>query len=460
MTYRSQDAAVIADLKTHLAVATGRAHVYDAYYEGRQRIEALGRTLPPELRLIPVIVNWPRLVVDALEERLDVEGFRIQGSTRADNRLWDIFTDNELPAEASLLNQEAFAHGRAYTAIGSPDSPGDSPVITVESSHNMYADIDPRTRKVNAAIRVIYDPDTHVEIGNTLYLPNQTVVYQGDTGGPLELTDVIQHDLGIVPVVPFVNRGRIHDRYGRSEMHDAMGLTDSACRALSNLQVAQDFMAVPQRYALGAKAEDFKDKDGNVKPAWEAYISRFLALGNENAKVGQLSAAELSNFTSTVQSYATFLAGVYGLPPNYVGIPTANPASADAIRAGEGRWIKRAERRIAGFTPRWALTMKIALMLAGEDNPPRITPIWRDPATPTRAAMADAATKLYGGGVLPLEATWQELGYSPERIAELRQMQDDEPATAFLNRVAQADPTQGAPAPEAGQTELDASSAA
>ena len=49
---------------------------------------------------------------------------------------------------------------------------------------------------------------------------------------------------------------------------------------------------------------------------------------------------------------------------------------------------------------------------------------WRDPATPTRAASADEATKLIASGVLPSDSsiTYDRVGLSP---AEQRQVSAD-----------------------------------
>lgn len=52
----------------------------------------------------------------------------------------------------------------------------------------------------------------------------------------------------------------------------------------------------------------------------------------------------------------------------------------------------------------------------------RMESLWRNPATPTRAEEADANVKLTQGDrpVLPREAVWEDMGYSPERIVVLR----------------------------------------
>jgi hypothetical protein len=49
------------------------------YYEGRQRLSYMHPELQATLdeRVRQVVINWPRLVVDALEERIDLQGFRV-----------------------------------------------------------------------------------------------------------------------------------------------------------------------------------------------------------------------------------------------------------------------------------------------------------------------------------------------------------------------------------------------
>ena len=65
-----------------LLSTVGSAHLevdrLDNYYQGVQRLAQLGLAVPPDLRGFVTVVNWPRLVVDAVEERLDVEGLRVR----------------------------------------------------------------------------------------------------------------------------------------------------------------------------------------------------------------------------------------------------------------------------------------------------------------------------------------------------------------------------------------------
>lgn len=429
MALTTSEAALVASLTEQLRVQAGECDRLDAYYDGVQALEQLGLAVPPELRRFTTVVAWPQLAVDSVEERLDVEGFRDPGEEDADAALWDVWQANDLDEASQLAHLDALLYGCSYASVGSGDSRGDPPLVTVEPTREVTLIRDPRTRRVEAGLR-LYDPPVD-SFGNpmgepraaTLYLPDETVWLQRDPGQWVEV-DRDTHRLGVVPLVPLTNRPRTSRRGGVSDVEAVISLTDSAARALTNLQVAQETHAVPQRWALGASSGDFADADGNVLPVWAAYFGAVWALENEDAKVGQFSASDLRNFTETVAFYARLVGGLTGLPPAYLGLATDNPASADAIRASEARLVKRAERKQRSFSGSWEQVMRLVRRIetgSWDTAGTSIETLWRDPATPTKAQQADAVVKLVAAGVLPREAAWEDLGYSAQRRQRLRE---------------------------------------
>lgn len=421
----------------------------DRYYRGRQRLDAIGLALPPEMDRLQTVINWPALAVDSLEERLDVEGFQLGGDVSADERLWDWWQANDLDEESSLAHLDAFVFGRTYVTVSRGESADDPPVITVESTRSMAVEIDPATRKISAAARVFERDETDQPSGAVLYLPGKNATWRR-TNGVWRATSADRFALNEVAVVPLINRARLARRHGDTEMRDVMGLADAACRSLTNLQAAQELLAVPQRYVLGATQTDFVDQNGQPIPAWEAYIGRFLALGNQEAKIGQLPGADLRNFTEVINHYARLVASVTGLPSHFLGMTTENPASADAIRSAEARLVKRAERRARAFGEGWERVMRLALRFVGDDDTAarRLETVWRDPSTPTYAAKADAVVKLYTAGLLPQEAAWEQMGFSPEYRRHLRSLGSQDPAQRYLE-IIQSTGQEPTPVPEA-----------
>lgn len=443
------DEDILRGLATKLTDHGPRIRRSDAYYDGVKRLQALGLALPPEMRQLQVVVNWPRLVVDSLEERIDLQGFRMFGSDEPDDRLWSWWQANSLDEESGLGHLEALVQGRGYVTVGFDDDDPETPVITVESARNMAADVDNRTRKVTAALR-LYDHDPGGEARSaTLYVPGRTIYWSRDQGR-WRVVETIETGLDVVPVVPMVNKSRLHDRGGRSEMSDVMDLTDAACRALTNLQGAQELLGFPTRYVFGISESDMRDQSGNAVPKWEAYLGRFNAIGDENAKVIQLPGADLRNFTQTVDSYARIVASLTGMPPHYMGLSNgdANPASADAIRSGEARHVKRAERKCRVFGGAWEEVMRLAMLVVDgsiPDEAKRMEAFFADPATPTKAQTADAVTKLHGAGLIPAELAWEDLGWSPERIRRAKELMADDPTAQLVKSLGLDQPQQAAP---------------
>lgn len=367
----------------------------DRYYEGDVQLARLGVNIPPELNRFRTVINFPRIYIDALEERMDIEGFRLAGQEQTSDELWSVWQANNLDDESHLTHLEALIQKRAYVVVG-PSDDSEFPVITAHPAEGWEVRVDPVTRRLTVAFQKWVDAEETARA--CLYLPEKTVSLVEEYG-QWAVEDEFVHALGVVPVVPMVNRARLGDTRGRSEMSDVLALTDAAARALTNLQMAGETLALPQRFVLGASQEDFVDADGNRVPKWQAYFNNLFAMENQEAKVLQLPGADLRNFHETINTYATAVSAVTGLPPHYLGLTSDNPASADAIRSSESRLVKKVERKNRAFGESWERALRIALLLMGRDvNAERIETVWRDPSTPTTAQMVDAVAKLRAAG--------------------------------------------------------------
>jgi hypothetical protein len=117
-------------------------------------------------------------------------------------------------------------------------------------------------------------------------------------------------------------------------MWDVIPIADSASRALTNAQLAQETHAVPQRGVLGATKGDFVDADGKPLSAWEAYFGSVWALANPNAKTFQFDASDMSNFETIVNLYARLASGVAGMPIEYFGSEHAERAVGGGSACG------------------------------------------------------------------------------------------------------------------------------
>ncbi len=221
---------------------------------------------------------------------------------------------------------------------------------------------------------------------------------------------------------------------GVSEMRTIIPLAESASRAITNAQLAQETLAAPQRAILGATKGDFVDADGNVLPAWSSYFGAVWAISDHDAKAFQFEGADLGNFEKIIDTYARLASGAAFMPIEYFGLNTQNPPSADGQRAGETRLIKKAERRQTTFGQSWADVQALVLRFRdGEWDPDarRIETMWRDAGTPTIAQVTDAVSKQYAEGLVDWETAQEMLGRTPETIQTMKARRAADTATAL-----------------------------
>jgi hypothetical protein len=128
----ADEQAVLLHLMSAVESKRYQLEIRNAYYRGTMQIADLGIAIPPQMRQLKVALGWPRVCVDALDERLNVEGFRFAESTSVDEDLQGLWQLNSLDGESQLAHIDALVFGQAFVAVGSGDD-ADTPLITVES---------------------------------------------------------------------------------------------------------------------------------------------------------------------------------------------------------------------------------------------------------------------------------------------------------------------------------------
>lgn len=326
----------------------------------------------------------------------------------------EIYANNELDVEAPLAQLDALIAGTTFVTVGVGGDGEPDILVTAESPSDCTAIWDYRRRMEVAALSRTVGPSGLVEM-ETLYLPGKTIELERGREGRMVV--VRRHNTGRdrIPVARLVNRARTSRKGGRSELTGAVRyLTDAAVRTLLGMEVNREFYTTPQRWLMGADMSVFTDEDGNKVSAWEAVAGHMLSMPRPHdeetgeygdlPQVGQFTAAPPEPYIAQVRAYSMLLAAEVGIPASYLGYATDNPASADAIRAGETRLIQRSLRRQRGFTQGWRRVAYNALLWRDGkvdlDKLAKIEPNWANPATPTPQAAADEATKLIGSGVL------------------------------------------------------------
>lgn len=403
-------------------------------------------------RLKTLSINYARVVVAALEERLEVRGFRI-GET-IEPSLWDIWQHSGMDESSANAHQDALVYGRSYLLVWI--GPDGLPRITAESPRQVWVEHAPGSRQRVFAVKRYVGTDQHGYA--TLFTPTTVelfrsvgkVVLPEDTQNPSaqpvfsvtsagwEKVSEVPNQLGVVPVIPIINKGRTFMTNGESELADLLPLLDAINKIASDMMVAAEFTAMPRRYVTGLTPLPEK-KDAEGKPtgeidtdAFDPVAGRLWMSESAETKFGEFAGSDLNSFTNAMDKLVMTLASLANLPLHYVGVTQVNPASADALRASEASLAVKARRRQQSYSDPYEEAMRLAVAIRDGRYDPRLDKlevVWKDAETRTLAQSADAALKLVAGGLVPVDQALADLGYTPTEIERMREMRSRDNTT-------------------------------
>jgi len=414
----------------------GELEAYDRYYEGTQPLSYMHPEILLEVadRIRPVVIFWPQMAVDSIEERLRLEGFKTEDSD-VNTELWRIWQANRMVLGFRQATIDSLVMRRSFVSVGTNPKDPDTPIVTPESPLELYVDLDPATRRVRAALRRVNDVDSFGGVAKrhaTLYLPDVTIWCESNGGAGYEEVRRDEHGLGMVPVAPIIYRPRLRSstrsprnlevaRLGRSALDPIIPLSDSANKLATDMMVAAEFVAMPLRGLFGVGPDDFEDQEGNKTSPLRTIMGRLITIPDESAKAFEWASGQLSNFTEAMRALAELVVSVTGLPPHYLGKASDNPPSAEAIAASESRLATRAERAqdSLGVGAMDAAELILRFTKAWDPAFASMTLDWRNVRTPTIGALSDASVKLFQAGIVPLPQTRAALGFDETEIAEM-----------------------------------------
>ncbi|WP_349269157.1 hypothetical protein MPNTM1_04607 [Mycolicibacterium parafortuitum] len=431
--------AQLTELLKALDAPQHRIGVLNRYYRGDQSLSFMAPEVAKALgdRFPRLTVNYVRLAVNSIAERLRVTGFE-------GGNVWeDVWLANDLDQRSALVHREALLTGAGYVSVWS--NPDGSPRVAVESCRQVVTQVDPGSRETVAAVKRWTDSargQTHA----VLYLPDRVERYVADQSGAagpaLRLIETLDNPLGQVPIVAFRNSDLPLDD-GVSEVADLRCLVDALSKLTADLMVASEYGARPRRYVTGFGPEEREKRDpatgavvvdpGTGEPVMEVVnpfpeTDRMMLVEPADAKVGQLAGASLDGYRNAVDVILSEIAAVSCLPPHYLGVLHSNPTSADALRASEAGLTAKASAKQSAFGQSWEQVMRLAVGVRDRVDPAtvRIRARWNDPATRSVAQEADAAQKLYAAQLLSRKGTLRRMGLSEDEIAEELQETFDE----------------------------------
>lgn len=412
---------------------------FDRYYSGDQPLGYLAPEVAAQVgnRLAPLVINWPETIVDSVNRRVKPQGFTVGAASTADEELSRIFAANGMFDDAPLGQVDALVHGLAFLSVWGNDEDPQTPTMAFESAHQVAVSYEPGTgdRVVRDAIKRWQDENkTRVNLytADRVFKYRSTAEAWGAPTARYELVEELLNPLGTPPIVPMVNRGRLLNRGGRSELASIAPIADAINKLATDMMVTSEFFQSPRRYATGiqlpASGPDRERLQAQASAYWDEATKKKTWLAGQGVSFGQFPEADLAGFAVAINLLTSALASIGGLPPDDLGLNQVNPASAEARRAAETVLVLRAEEKQGAFGRAYLRAMRLAV--AARDGVPvralprelsRMAVDWKDPATQAIAQEMDAAVKGKEAAIYDTEAAQQRVGMGPAERSAMKE---------------------------------------
>ena len=371
--------------------------------------------------------NLARVAVNAVAERIwlrDVTAL-VRGRDCSE-RARKLVQDCDLPMLLQSIVTDMLAVGSAYLIVWV--GADGRPVVTGESAEQVAVERDPVTRGVTGAVKRWQVKDANgvlIEEHVVNYGPDKIVhLVRDEQAGKLRFVNSVPNPLGVVPVVPLINIERIHDDVGTSVVDDLAPLLDALNKLIVDMMTTSESVARPKRWATGVNLDD-DEVDGFIadggftadgideavevmdegvrapfRDADDMWVSE-----QAEAKFGQLPGADMTGYQTAVDLIMQQIMAVTSLPAHMVGITTANPSTAEALRASEVALSSTAASRVrvVNRPVEWAVRLLIAIDAGVSPDEVEVEVSWADTATRSVAQAADAAVKLAGENIINSE---------------------------------------------------------
>ena len=409
----------------------------DLYYRGNQALRFMVDKV--DGTVMGFRSNLARVAVNAVAERIHIQDVAatIKG-VDATERARKLVQDCDLPMLLQSIITDMLAVGSAYLIVW-VDGYG-MPVVTGESAEQVAVERDPINRAVTAAVKRWEVKDSNgvvIEEHVIKYGPKRIVhLKRDDKRGKLAFVGAVDNPLGLVPVVPLINIERIHDDVGMSVVDDLAPLLDALNKLIVDMMTTSEAVARPKRWATGVDLEEdhpgFTADGGFIADAVNEELEQELVEGEpqapfkdsddmwiteqDTAKFGQLPGADMAGYRTAVDLLMQQIMAVTSLPAHMVGITTANPSTAEALRAAEVALSSTAQSRVRVINRpvEWAVRMLVAIDAGVSPDEVTADIKWADTNTRSVAQEADAAMKLHAEGVTNTDEAREIVGAGKE----------------------------------------------
>lgn len=369
--------------------------------------------------------NMCKLVVQALEERLTVQGFNF-GGPRASDAAWAIWQRNSMDAQSAKAHHEAILKGTCSVIV----APGkNGAIIRVQKPEDVvvaYGD-DPLERAVAMKRWTTLDGQLLAQ----LYYPDRIEKYRARIDATPTVWDrrtvpgepwPAPHDLQVVPVIPLINDPNL-DNQGTSEIAAMLPLQDALNKVFVDLLVASEYAAFRQRWATGLEIPVDPDTGKSVEP-FKPSVEHVWSTAATDAKFGDFDQTDVRGMIQAIETIIQHIATQTRTPAHYLLGQSGTFPSGESMEATETGLVAKAWQVTRNFGDPWEETMRLSFRAEGkmtQANQTRAETIWKDPENRTESEHVDALVKMGALGV-PNEVLWERWGATPEDIEKWKEL--------------------------------------
>ncbi len=427
----------MADIDTALAQITARLDGYKhyaAYYDGDHDLAFATEKFNSSFagRFSAFADNLCPRVVDALADRLKVEGFGVvTGDANIADTAWAIWGANNMAERAGEVHNEAFTAGDAYVIVW-PN--GDQePIIYPNDACMMTVVYDQERPGVILWAAKCWVDQTSGLYRLNLYYPDRLEKYvaKGKLNAfPKRVAQFGKYQVdgeawpymypsgwsGTVPVFHFTNNAKI-GRPGRSELKPVIPLQDALNKSVLDMLVAAEFVALPQRWAVGMEVE-YDELTGKPKHELQVAVDRLWTIASDTARFGEFQAANLAQFLDIQEHFRAEIARVSSTPLHYMMLQSGSFPSGEAMKTAEAPFLAKTDDRTTSFGSIWANVLELALKMKGVKVV--LTTKWKDTAPRSDKEHTGSVIEKLEANIIDVIQAGDELGYSEQTVLDMQ----------------------------------------
>lgn len=401
-----------------------RSAMYDMKNSERH---LMAQTVPDVVRRRSFVLGWSAIAVDKLNRRCNLDGFYDEAGNDLDALgLSQIVADNRLTAELSQGGVSSLIHAVAWLVTTQGEAGEPDVLVTARDAATATGIWDVRRRMLRSFLSLTDFDDNGEPTGMTMYLSGLNVTMTKTAGA--WTVERRQHNYD-VPVDPLRYKPRLGRPFGSSRIsRSVMSIHMQALAAMIRADVNGEAYSLPRYVLLGATEQAFQNADGSPKSTWQAAWDAVWAIGDDEGAVSPR--ADVKRFTGEspepqnahLRMLAQMFSGETGIPIGELGIiGDANPTSAEALSVSKEDLIAEAEQTTDTWSPDIASCAVRALTMKNKGNVPpnlAVRPQWRNPMYVSRAAAADAGTKVIDKlpWLADSEVGLELMGLTPDQI--------------------------------------------